>query len=137
MTYYKYKGYYCGKKSEVINYKSNIRRNFESDKWIIYKDYEKVPPIIDEEVWDRVNKIIKDRDKKREDREVYEVICLKHGKVSVKRKRYKESNYFYFKCDSCFNISSKLLDRIGRISPIKKVYVLSCEELILKIVCQY
>ena len=137
LTNYKYKGYYCGRKSEVLNYKSSIRKNFNSDKWIIYKDWDRVPPIIEEDIWDRVNKIIKDRDKKNKNEECYEVFCLKHGNVSIKRKKYKENSYYYFKCADCFNISSRMLDRINKVKKIKKVYVLNGKELILKIVCQY
>lgn len=137
LTNYKYKGYYCGRKSEVINYKSNIRKKYDSNKWVIYKDYANVPPIIEESIWNKVNKIIKDKDKNRENKECYKVFCIKHGSINTKRKKYKQNNYYYFKCNNCFNLSSKLLDRIDKVKKIKKVYVLNDEELILKIVCQY
>ena len=38
LTNYKYKGYYCGKKTEVIDYKKNKRKPITKDNWIIYKD---------------------------------------------------------------------------------------------------
>lgn len=137
LTNYKYKGYYCGRKSEVIDYKSNVRKRLDCNSWVVYKDYEVVPPIIDEAVWERVNAIIKKMDKVMKSRPSYEVSCLKHGSVSVKRKRYKDKEYFYFKCDGCFCLSSKLLDRIDSFHKIRKVIVEKNEELILKIVCQY
>lgn len=51
----KYKGYYCGNKTTVLDYKSGITKKVSKDKWLIYKDNEKIPPIVTEELWDRVN----------------------------------------------------------------------------------
>lgn len=51
----KYKGYYCGNKTTVLDYKSGITKKVSKDKWIIYKDNEKIPPIVTEELWNRVN----------------------------------------------------------------------------------
>lgn len=52
----KYKGYYTGGLSTVIDYRSKKRNFNERDKWKIYKDYEKVPPIVSEELWEKANK---------------------------------------------------------------------------------
>jgi len=51
----KYKGYYCGNKTTVLDYKSGITKKVSKDKWLIYKDNKKIPPIVTEELWDRVN----------------------------------------------------------------------------------
>ena len=51
----KYKGYYCGKKSEVIDYMTKKIKHFPQDNWIIYKDNIKIPPIIDEYLWNKAN----------------------------------------------------------------------------------
>lgn len=51
----KYKGYYCGNKTTVLDYKSGITKKVPRDKWLIYKDNEKIPPIVEEELWNRVN----------------------------------------------------------------------------------
>lgn len=51
----KYKGYYCGNKTTVLDYKSGITKKVSKDKWIVYKDNEKIPPIVTEELWNRVN----------------------------------------------------------------------------------
>lgn len=134
LTNYKYKGYYCGGKSEVIDYKSNMRKRYDSSRWVIYKDYDRVPPIVEESIWDRVNEIIK----KKDDRIKldYDVFCVKHGRVSFKKKRYKDKYYFYFKCGDCFNISSLLLERIGKVVKLDRVIVISGDELVLKVKCQ-
>lgn len=52
----KYKGYYCGKKSEVIDYMSKKVAKFKESDWVIYKDIELIPPIVDENLWNKVNK---------------------------------------------------------------------------------
>lgn len=51
----KYKGYYCGNKTTVLDYKSGITKKVPRDKWLIYKDNEKIPPIVEEGLWNRVN----------------------------------------------------------------------------------
>lgn len=51
----KYKGYYCGNKTTVLDYKSGITKKVPKDKWLIYKDNEKIPPIVEEGLWNRVN----------------------------------------------------------------------------------
>ena len=134
LTNYKYKGYYCGGKSEVIDYKSNMRKMYDSSRWVIYKDYDKVPPIVEENIWNRVNEIISKKDKKI--KLDYDVFCVKHGRVSFKKKRYKDKYYFYFKCGDCFSISSLLLERIDRRVKLDRVVVISGDELILKVKCQ-
>ena len=52
----KYKGYYCGKKSEIIDYMTKQVRHNPRKDWVLYKDEVKIPPIIDEKLWNRVNK---------------------------------------------------------------------------------
>ena len=51
----KYKGYYCGRKTKVDNYMHKKINILSKDQWIIYQDYHKIPPIIEEELWNRVN----------------------------------------------------------------------------------
>ena len=58
LTNYKYKGYYCGKKTEVIDYKKNKRQRLTQSNWVIYKDYKNIPPIVTEKTWKKVKKIL-------------------------------------------------------------------------------
>lgn len=51
----KYKGYYCAKKSEIVDYMTKKIKYFKKDDWIIYEDKTKIPPIIDEDIWQRAN----------------------------------------------------------------------------------
>ncbi|MBR4231545.1 MAG: recombinase family protein [Bacilli bacterium] len=52
----KYKGFYCGRKSEIIDYMTKQLRNNPQKEWVLYKDEDKIPPIIDEKLWNKVNK---------------------------------------------------------------------------------
>ena len=57
----KYKGYYCGHKSKVLDYRTKQKKKLNESDWIIYKDYDNVPPIVSEELWERANKKLKER----------------------------------------------------------------------------
>ena len=57
----KYKGYYCGNKSKVLDYKTKKKKNLNESDWVIYKDNDNVPPIVSEELWERANIKLKQR----------------------------------------------------------------------------
>lgn len=66
LTNPKYKGYYCGNKNTKIDIFSNKRQKFDEDDWVMWKDEtgDTVPAIVNEELWDRCNKIMEDKLKK-------------------------------------------------------------------------
>lgn len=57
----KYKGYYCGHKTKVLDYRTKKKKRLNEYDWIIYKDYDNVPPIVSEELWERANIKLKQR----------------------------------------------------------------------------
>lgn len=57
----KYKGYYCGHKSKVLDYRTKQKKRLNKSDWIIYKDYNNVPPIVSEELWERANTKLRKR----------------------------------------------------------------------------
>ena len=57
----KYKGYYCGHKSKVLDYRTKQKKRLNEPDWVIYKDYDNVPPIVSEELWERANIKLKQR----------------------------------------------------------------------------
>lgn len=57
----KYKGYYCGHKSKVLDYRTKQKKRLNESDWIVYKDYNNVPPIVSEELWDKANIKLKQR----------------------------------------------------------------------------
>lgn len=58
LTNPKYKGYYCGNKTKKIDYKLKKRISVDKNDWIVYKDENKIIPIVDEKLWNKVNNIL-------------------------------------------------------------------------------
>ena len=111
LTNYKYKGFYCGKKSRVINYKNSKRVNISRDNWVLYRDNKNVPPIVSEELWDKANLLIGMRRRKR--CSGYRIICCNHGKkYKYVRKRYLDNFYNYYYCCSCSSYRDNLISRM-------------------------
>ena len=59
----KYKGFYTGGLSTVIDYRSK-KRNFNNpSEWKVYEDTTAVPPIVNKELWEKANKKLLERSK--------------------------------------------------------------------------
>lgn len=56
----KYKGFYCGHTTEIIDYRTKKRIYIPKDERVIYKD-ENIPAIVSEELWNRANEILETR----------------------------------------------------------------------------
>lgn len=56
----KYKGYYCGKKVTIVDYRTKEQKFLPQDEWVMYKDEtgEHVPAIVSEEMWEEANRIM-------------------------------------------------------------------------------
>ena len=61
----KYKGYYCGKKVETIDYINKKIKYNPQNEWITFKD-KKIPKIVDEKIWNIANKKINKNNKKKD-----------------------------------------------------------------------
>ena len=128
---YKYKGYYCGGKTRVIDYKKNIRKNIDKKNWVIYKDYEKIPPIVDEFVWDKVQKIIEKRRRKK-NKYFRKVYCVKHRKYFyLRKKKYKDVCYLYYYCPNCSSFSNDFIGKIWNIHSFSKIFIYPYEDVYL------
>ena len=140
LTNYKYKGYYCGRKSRIVDYKKSRREYIDSSKWVVYKNYEVVPPIVDDDLWNLVQNIILKRKKVKDycfnlyKNNIYCGIHLR--KLIIKKKKYKNKCYIYFVCPHCLHFSISLLDRIFKIHYFKKVFVFKSELNSLHFLCQ-
>ena len=81
----KYKGYYCGNKTKVLDYRTKKKKKLDKDDWIIYKDYNKVPPIVSEELWSIANIKLRKRQKsylnKIEDKTIFHNRYTYSGKI--------------------------------------------------------
>ena len=94
----KYKGWYCGSKSQTVDYRSKRKVFLDESEWVMYPD-PSVPAIVSEELWDRANALYKTRSKQMQahasgadfhNRYPYsgKIICEEHG-TSYHRQLYK------------------------------------------------
>lgn len=77
----KYKGYFCGKKTEVIDYISKKVKIIPNNEWIIYKKSENIPIIINEELWELANRRLLLRKRRKKTNTSYENNYLFSGKI--------------------------------------------------------
>ena len=59
----KYKGYYVGNKVKIVDMFTKKQKFLPPEEWVMFKDEtgELVPAIVDEEVWERANAVLKRR----------------------------------------------------------------------------
>ena len=57
----KYKGYYCGNKVKVIDMFTKKQKFLDEAEWEMYRDYDKVPPIVSDELWEKANAVFAKR----------------------------------------------------------------------------
>lgn len=86
----KYKGYYCGNKSTTVDYKLKTIVKKDKEDWVMYKDYDTIPPIVSEEIWDLAQIIYNNRSAKTShvDKRIYQnrypftgkIVCNCHDK---------------------------------------------------------
>lgn len=59
----KYKGYFCGNKVRIVDYRTKEQRFLPQEEWLMYKDEtgETVPAIVSEELWDKCHAIFEER----------------------------------------------------------------------------
>lgn len=106
----KYKGYYCARKSEIVDYMTKKIKYFEKDDWIIYEDKTRIPPIIDEDLWERANTRLISRKKafseRKEDKSIYKnrylysakIYCGQHNTVFHRREFRKNKKDITWVC---------------------------------------
>ena len=106
----KYKGYYCARKSEIVDYMTKKIKYFEKEDWIIYEDKAKIPPIIDEKLWDRANRRLSIRKRlfsvRKEDKSIYKnrylysakIYCAEHNTVFHRREFRKNKKDITWVC---------------------------------------
>ncbi len=56
----KYKGWYCGNKSQSVDYRTKRNVLLDESEWVTYPD-PSIPAIVSEELWDRANALYKRR----------------------------------------------------------------------------
>ena len=107
----KYKGYYCGRKSSKLDYRTKDIKVFDPEDWVLYKDEsgQVVPAIVSEELWDKANRILEKRSAKQsedgktsyQNRYPYsgKIICGVHKQPYYRSLyRYKSGNKEVWQC---------------------------------------
>lgn len=56
----KYKGWYCGNKTQNLDYRTKKKAFLDESEWVMYPD-PSIPAIVSEELWDRANALYKER----------------------------------------------------------------------------
>ncbi len=56
----KYKGWYCGNKSQSLDYRTKKKEFLKEEEWVMYPD-PTIPAIVPEQLWDRANARYKER----------------------------------------------------------------------------
>lgn len=91
----KYKGWYCGNKTQSLDYRTKKKAFLDESEWVMYPD-PTIPSIVPEELWDRANAIYRERrDQMKEhasgasyhNRYPYsgKIICEEHGTTFHRR----------------------------------------------------
>jgi len=87
LTNPKYKGWYCGNKTQSLDYRTKKKAFLDESEWIMYPD-PNIPAIVSEDLWNRANAIYKQRSKEVTKKETSyhnkypysgKIICGKHG----------------------------------------------------------
>lgn len=91
----KYKGYYCAKKTEIIDYITKKVKYFDKNDWIIYEDKVRIPPIINEELWNLARTRLQERKKAFSDRKVDKNIYKNRYLYSAKIYCAKDNTVFH------------------------------------------
>lgn len=86
----KYKGYYCGNKVKILDYRTKKQKFLNPDEWVMYKDEtgEIVPAIVSEELWETCNQMLEKR-------------CVNKGVGNDGGKRFTSSLSGKIKCYHC------------------------------------
>ena len=107
LTNPKYKGWYCGNKTQSLDYRTKKKAFLEEDEWIMYPD-PNIPAIVSEELWDQANAIFRERSERTK---IYgagyhskypysgKIICGAHG-TSFHRQSFKtvDGQTEYWRC---------------------------------------
>ena len=56
----KYKGWYCGNKTQSLDYRTKKKAFLDESEWVMYPD-PTIPAIVSEELWERANAVLEPR----------------------------------------------------------------------------
>ncbi len=80
----KYKGWYCGNKTQSLDYRTKKKAYLDEREWVMYPD-PAIPAIVSEELWNRANALYKERSRQ----------MKQHASGAVYHNRYPYSGKIY------------------------------------------
>ncbi len=101
----KYKGYYVGNKVKVLDLFTKKQKFLPPEEWVMFKDEtgEIVPAIVEEDLWDRANRVLQ---KRSEDVKARQGIC-NHGNLLTGKLYCTHCGAAYYRRDSVDRLGSK------------------------------
>ncbi len=107
LTNPKYKGWYCGNKSQSLDYRTKKKAFLDESEWVLHPD-PNIPAIVSEELWDKANAIFRERSARakahgagHQSRYPYsgKIVCGAHG-TSFHRQAFKtlDGQTEYWRC---------------------------------------
>ncbi len=119
----KYKGFYCANKSKIIDFMTKKVRVLSESEWVMYENHIKIPPIVDDDLWQRANERLNKRNKKfgkdyGSDKSMYlnrypfsaKIFCAEDNEVYHRRKQLKSSDDITWACAKYLKEGKKLCD---------------------------
>ena len=117
----KYKGYYCGGKTEIVDYMTKRVKYIGKDSWKMFEDKKKIPPIVSEALWNLANERLCSRKKsfkfKKENKDIFDgnlysgkIFCKRDKMVFYRRKYRKKVNDISWICSGCLTNGKKFCD---------------------------
>lgn len=94
----KYKGFYCGNKTQKIAYNLPDIKHFNQSEWVMYEDFDNVPPIVSKAIWEYANLQLNKRSKEIQERNTsYTNKYVYSGKIfcSEHKCAYHHATYKY------------------------------------------
>ncbi len=107
LTNPKYKGWYCGNKTQSLDYRTKKKVRLDESEWVMYPD-PNIPAIVSEDLWNRANAIFHKRSNKVKTKATSyqnkypysgKIICGKHGtNFHHQAFKTKEAQIEYWRC---------------------------------------
>lgn len=114
----KYMGFYCGNKTQKIDFKHNDRKTLDKSEWKMYEDNEACPPIVSIELWNKANDILEARSNTMKSTQTSynnkyaysgKIVCTRHN-CSYHRGIYKYNKREWWGCHKYKNNGKKACD---------------------------
>ena len=113
----KYKGFYRGKTTEIVDYRTKKRIKIEKNKQVIHKcDKNIIPPIVSISLWDKANSILSSRKKDKNNNSFIsfkyplssKIICSEHNTKYQRSRNRNRSTwccglYLQYRLDACIS----------------------------------